>query len=314
MPQVRDIALKELTEGGSVVGVAATRVDSAHSLGDALTSLPPLAEMPVEQAVTDLVRIEGAVQLKMQADQLAAHLDRRRQDLDRREAELNARQAAFEQELREARQWLVKRNDELNDREASLDGREEGFRIQGSGDASVGNAVSVLAGKDALITVPQPESPLARPAVEAGPEMRPSGPLVTLSEAVWQRRREELVRVSEELDRRRLELEEFRGEVSQMHEEALELRSAAEEFQVELRESLGGPAADSVLANLRERIAQRYRNEAAYLTRRRSELEWLKKDLADEHARLEQRYQELKAELSEQSSVQPATDHQSSEP
>ena len=133
MPQVRDIALNELTEGGNSLGVAATRVDAAHSLGDSLTRLPPLAEMPFEQAITDLVRVEGAVQLQLQADQLAAHLDRRRQELELREAQLNARQAGFEQELREARLWLVQRNDELNEREARLDAHEEGFRVQGSG-------------------------------------------------------------------------------------------------------------------------------------------------------------------------------------
>lgn len=328
MPQVRDIALKELTEGGNAVGVAATRVDSAHSLGDALTSLPPLADMPVEQAIIDLVRVEGAVQLKLQADQLAAHLDRRRQELERREAELNARQAAFEQELREARQWLVKRNDELNEREARLDAREEGFMVQGSGvrteagDATVGNALSGVPQTDVLRGIPPTEAdPQSRlslgeraPFRGAKGDFEPASaplasPKLPLSEAVWRQRREALIRLSEELDRRRLELEESREEVSQMHDEALELRSAAEELQAELRAAIGEDAADKALKSLRESIAQRYRNEVAYLTRRRSELECLKKDLADEHVKLEQRYQEFKAYHSQPTSGHPATDH-----
>ena len=292
MPQVRDIALKELTEGSNAVGVPATRVDSAHSLGDALTRLPPLAEMPVEQAVTDLVRIEGAVQLKLQADQLAAHLDRRRQDLDRRDAEFNARQAAFEQELREARQWLVQRNDELNQREAQLNAREEEFKAQGSG---LSPDVTRAGHPSVPYNPPSPDAVVASPSV------------TTLSDG--RERRDSLVHLSEELDRRRLALEEFREEVSQMHAEALELRSAAEELQAELRSSMGAPAAVSALAAMRERIANRFRNEAAYLTRRRSELEWLKKDLAEEHAKLEERYQEFKALSAQHSQGQPATDN-----
>ena len=153
MPQTRDIALEELTASGDALFVAGTRVDAAHSLGDALIALPPLAQMPVDQAIADLVRADGAVQLQSQADQLAAHLRQRQQELDRREAQLNARLAGFEQEVRDARLWLAQRNDELNEREARLEAREKagggaeegsaseegsGFRVQkGSGTQRV---------------------------------------------------------------------------------------------------------------------------------------------------------------------------------
>ncbi|OYV85828.1 MAG: hypothetical protein B7Z73_12810, partial [Planctomycetia bacterium 21-64-5] len=78
--------------------------------------------------------------------------------------------------------------------------------------------------------------------------------------------------------------------------------------------SLEAAATDSALAAVRERMAQRYRNEAAYLTRRRNELEWLKKDLAEEHERLENRYDEVKAFVAKQTALTPDHEPQSPEP
>ncbi|HVX13281.1 MAG TPA: hypothetical protein VHC22_19005 [Pirellulales bacterium] len=301
MPQTRDIALEELTASGDALGVAGTRVDAAHSLGDALVALPPLAQMPVEQAITDLVRVEGAVQLQAHADQLGAFLRQRQQELDRREAQLNARLADFAQEVRDARLWLSQRNDELNDREAKLAEctaalpAELAERVLSPpADRIVFDPSAPMAGS----TAPPEGGDKVTDPQETLPHFPDSpGPL---DEGEW---KDVLARQSVEIDQRRISLEKFREEVSQMHREALELRLAAEEAQSDLLAALGSEAADAALSRARGRLAGHFRDEAAELARRREELESLKSDLAAEHARLEQRWLEIRAGIGAEATV-----------
>jgi hypothetical protein len=325
MPQTRDIALEQLTAAGDALPVAETRVDAAHTLGDALVSLPPLAEMPVAEAIADLVRVEGAVQLQSQAEQLAAHLRQRQQELDRREAELNARLADFENEVRDARLWLAQRDEELSEREKGSRVQGSGFRVHGPGPGNheadggepspVGSilcGVSSSAGS-ALCGVPAGCSSTGTGEAELDTNTSDSvvnAPRISLGEgrggdgghgarlqdygAAWRQLRGSLSRQSEELDRRRAALEKFQEKVSQMHQEALQLRLAAEEAQADLRTSLGVDRADEVIALGRERLARHFQGDLAELTRNRRELESLKNDLATEHQRLERRYREFK--------------------
>jgi hypothetical protein len=293
MPQARDIALEQLTSAGDALPVMGTRVDPAHSIGDALVRAPALAELPVAAAITDLMRVEGAVQLQSQADQLAAHLRQRQQELDRREAQLNSRLADFEKEVREARLWLAERNAELNEREAKTEGsgtqRVPG--VQGSGDPEdvplgvepgtnshfVGTALSRRAG------IPPAAGEIAPEATSGASE-----------QSFDRADRESLLRKSDEVDRRRAALEIFQKKVSQMHHEALELRLAAEEAQAELRASLGVEQGDHAVTLARQRLARYFHDEAAELTRKREELEGLKLELAAECDRVERHYEQLK--------------------
>ncbi|MGH7136335.1 MAG: hypothetical protein ACREHD_11385 [Pirellulales bacterium] len=311
MPQIRDIALEQLTAGDALVGVTETRVDPAHSIGDALVRPPALAEMPVAEAITDLVRVEGAVQLQSQADQLAAHLRQRQQELDRREAQLNSRLADFDKEVREARLWLAERNDELNEREAKCEGSGDhaahGARVQGSVSTVDDRTPSV---GNALRGVPQPTAGFADTATPGhlaeGVGYR--APHNRTASAEWAEQKVALSQKSEELDRRRGELELFREKVSQMHREALELRLAAEQVQAELHASLGAERADDAVALARQRLARYFDDEQAELTRKREELEWLKLDLAAEHDRLERLYEQLK-EPAESNGVDSTSHH-----
>lgn len=296
MPQIRDIALEQLTSAGDALAVTETRVDPAHSIGDALARAPALAEMPVAEAITDLVRVEGAVQLQSQADQLAAHLRQRQQELDRREAQLNSRLADFDKEVREARLWLAERNDELNEREARCEGSGDhaahGARVQGS------------------VSIPQPTAGFADTttpgSLAEGVGYR--APHNRTTSAEWAEQKVALLAKSEELDRRRAELELFREKVSQMHREALELRLAAEQVQAELRASLGAERADEAVALARQLLTRYFHDEQAELIRKREELEWLKLDLAAEHDRLERLYEQLK-ELIDPNGVDSTSRH-----
>lgn len=280
MPQTRDIALEELARTGEALPISATRVDAAHSIGDALAELPAVADMPVELAINDLVRVEGAVQLQTQAEQLAAHLKQRQEDIDRREGQLHTRLAEFEQEVREARVWLGQRTDELNHREEQLNARER--ELQSVVQPPSGHLAANAA----------PRQMCERPGERAFPV--PSSHAPWMSESQWEERTKAISRQSEELDRRRSALEEFREEIATMHREALEMRLAGEELQAQLRASLGMAAAGDSLQAMRERLARSYQNEATQLTRRRHELEWLKNDLAGEAEKLQRRYAEIK--------------------
>jgi hypothetical protein len=281
MPQTRDIALEELAADGSALPVTETRVDAAHSIGDAV-SLPPLAEMPladmpVEQAITELVRVEGVVQLQAQADQLGVHLRERERQLEHRESQVNARIAEFEQEIRDARGWLAQRNDELNEREARLVARETTPQAQ-----------------DASAAFSSDTAKAPRPKAGLRSDSRRDSSDEPLWGAEWEERKRAMGRVSEQIDLRRHALEELHDEISQMHREALELHLATQELQTQLRSSLGVEAAEQAMRAAQERMARRYQRDAAQLLRRREELEWLRSDLAREHAKLERRYQELK--------------------
>ncbi|HWB10006.1 MAG TPA: hypothetical protein VG826_12310 [Pirellulales bacterium] len=281
MPQTRDIALEELAADGSALPLTETRVDAAHSIGDAISLPPlaeiPLAEMPVEQAITELVRVEGVVQLQAQADQLGAHLRERERQLEHREAQVNARIAEFEQEVRDARAWLAQRNDELNEREARLDAREMTLKEH---DAGADGSSHV-----AEATVPPAGLTL---------ESEHGSPDEALCGAEWEERKRAIGRASQEIDLRRRTLEQLHDEISQIHGEALELHLATQELQAQLRSSLGVEPAEQALRAAHERVARRYQKDAARLLRRREELEWLRSDLAREHAKLERRYQEFK--------------------
>lgn len=318
MPQTRDTAPQPLAANGGASPVTETRVDAAHSIGDAvsaplladltLADMPdipladiPLADIAVEQAISELVRVENTGQVRAQADQLAAHLRERQRQFEHRESQVNARVAAFEQEIRDARAWLARRNDELNEREARLEARETAIKTADAGHGRRSQG-------DQELTIPAAELvSRASPAVAGGPisldKLVSLGGHVSFDEPVsfdgplgdrqWEERKRTLIRVSQQLDRRRQVLEELHEEISQMHREALELHLLTRELQAQLRPSLGAQAEEALHA-ARERMARRYHKDAAQLLRQRQELEWLRSDLAKEHAKLQRGYQELR--------------------
>lgn len=181
MPQTRDTAPQQPAANGGAPPVTETRVDAAHSIGDAISAplladltlaeMPladiPLADIAVEQAISEFVRVEGSVQVRAQADQLGVHLRERQRQLEHRESQVNARVAAFEQEIRDARAWLARRNEELNERESRLEARETAIKVP-----VAGTPAQVASPTEPLRGVPKPlERPADRPmdAARAGP-------------------------------------------------------------------------------------------------------------------------------------------------
>jgi hypothetical protein len=270
MPQTRDIALQELTASDDALSEFGLRVDAAHSLGAALVGLLPLADMPVDQAITDLVQAEGAVPRGPQSGHLAAPLRQRQQELESREAQINARLADLQREVRDARVWLKERSGKLDARETQLNERD----------------LEILAREAAL---GRPAADLTKPMSDVGPSdaSKPRG------EADCQERLQALLGAREQLAHRRTALEECWQESLRAHQRAQELRLLAEEMVTQLRLSLDVARAREAVTVIRERLAQRPRNETPQLTAQRVEFEWLKNDLASEQERLERQYEEL---------------------
>ncbi len=92
------------------LGPDATRIDAAHRID--VEDVP----QPVDEP--------DAAALKIQADQLAAHLSARQDDLDRREAQLQERLAQFERDQQTARLWLDNQQADLNRRREAVQRRD----------------------------------------------------------------------------------------------------------------------------------------------------------------------------------------------
>jgi hypothetical protein len=114
---------------------------------------------------------------------------------------------------------------------------------------------------------------------------------------------------AERVDHRQAAVERSRLELTRQQRDAIEMRLAAEELQVQLAGSMAPAAWERSLAALRQRMSEYYRLEASVLSQRQSELEALKSDLVVEHEKLSQRQQELQvwatarhAELEQQAS------------
>lgn len=325
MRQTRDIALEELTTTGEPLSVTATRVDAAHSIGDAIAQPRSLAEMPVEQAIKELVGLEATGQVKSQADQLAVHLNARQQELDERATELNAQHADLEQELREARAWLSERTDELNHREQGLNAKEAEIQARQAESLARPSGVAPLEAAPIAIANPAPTQPavpllsdsILRRAMTGigaaadGPYIVPpkTNPTTNvrdrrLWDTEWAERERALERARHQLERRRRALEEFWEESSRSRHEALELRLLAEELLAQLKAALDMAGVEEALGMVRQRLANRYRGAADELGGQQYRLDWLKSDLEAEQERLEHRYEELKSRIEVQRRVQ----------
>lgn len=105
--------------------VAGTRIDPAHTLGDAVP--PPisrprpstLASAASDGESAEFGLFDGPGQIEAQAAQLAAQLDQRQRELDQRETQLDRREAALAQEVREARFRLSQRRRQIDQRQAA---------------------------------------------------------------------------------------------------------------------------------------------------------------------------------------------------
>lgn len=104
-----------------------------------------------------------------------------------------------------------------------------------------------------------------------------------------------LTRRGEEVDARRIELEQLQHSLRQLHKEALETRLACEELMGQLSGAAPAAALTSSISHLRRRLDDQFRLAQSDLTRQREELEKLQTVLVEGHDRLNKQKSELQA-------------------
>jgi septal ring factor EnvC (AmiA/AmiB activator) len=110
-----------------------------------------------------------------------------------------------------------------------------------------------------------------------------------------QQRRDAIQRQSEHLDRSRATLQQLRDEVGRVHRETLELRLTAEELWAQLCGAAPPAVVTQSLGRIRARLTEQYRGANAELAERKQELEAIRGQLLEQHAKLVEHKQQFDA-------------------
>ncbi len=189
-------------------------------------------------------------QLRTHAVQLADHLSTRQEELDRREAELNTRAAAVEANLSEARQWL-------SEREAALERlRREWIEERRRAEAELDAARQRM-------------------------DQQRHHDWAELTE-----RRRALELRAEQVDRASVAVQRMWEEVARLHRETLEQRLANEELSAQLAPLAPAEVRQSMLREIRAKLAEEYRRANEELGRRKEELKELRHELSRQYRKL----------------------------
>jgi chromosome segregation ATPase len=255
---------------------------------------PNLAES-APQDVAQLVRT--------QASQLAEHLRARQGELDHREAALNARAAQLDRDARVARLWLDERMAELEEQAGTASARA------GSEQDDAGLAAEALAQRsrrlaEAEMRLEAQQAEIERLHREAidyrqrlEHEEREHRRRLAAEQArvlaELDEKRRAICRRGQQLDQSRSSLEQLRGELSRMHRETLEIRLATEELWGQFCGAAAPAAVAHSLSRSRAQLADHYRLANADLEQHREQLERLRNELVEQHARLVRRKQQF---------------------
>lgn len=254
---------------------ATNRIDPPHEAYSTVPAPDPSAVLPPSTA-TPVADEPAAEQIRLQADQLAAHLRSRQKELDHREAELNSRIARWESESRAARLWLDERDADVASRD------DESARQQ----QEVEKRLARLAAAEAVL-----EKRGQQPGQPAGLDENPAvGEQAAATQqqamAELEQRRQAVQRRAEHVDQCRAALVQLRDELGRMHRETLEIRLATEELWVQLSGDAPPAALTRSLGRIRTKLAEQYRHANAELAEQRKELEAIRVQLVEQHAAL----------------------------
>ncbi|MBN1588374.1 MAG: hypothetical protein JW888_02560 [Pirellulales bacterium] len=114
------------------------------------------------------------------------------------------------------------------------------------------------------------------------------------------RKRVELARRAEQMDRCRAALESLREEISLMHRSTLEIRLGAEELWAQLAGTAPPAALAHSLGNIRRQLAEDYREANAALVNQKQEIVALRVELSRQHELLTNEKRRLEQWLSQQ--------------
>jgi DNA repair exonuclease SbcCD ATPase subunit len=252
---------------------ATSRIDPPH---DVDTLEPASSTVEPNAAAAPISDEPAAEQIRVQADQLAAHLRKRQSELDRREAELNSRIARWESDGRSARMWL-------EEREADLAARGEELAKQ---QQDAAKRLERLAAAEAALQKHGQQSVQAEsPDAEAVTSQQTTdAERLALDEL--ERKRQAIQRRADHVDHCRASLVQLRDELTHMHRETLEIRLATEELWVQLSGAAPPAALTRSLGRIRTKLAEQYRQANAELAEQRKELEAIRCQLLQQHEAL----------------------------
>jgi hypothetical protein len=258
----------------SAINLTATsRIDPPHEVAapapESLAAEPPSTSLPVAD--------ESAVdQIRLQADQLAAHLRKRQKELDHREAELNSRIARWESESRSARLWLDEREADAASRAEELVEQRQEVEKRLARLAAV-EAAQEKRGQRCGASGSSDGQSVSREQVAA--EHR-------LSMADLDRKCEAIQRRADHVDHCRASLVQLRDELTCMNRETLEIRLATEELWVQLSGAAPPAALTRSLGRIRAKLAEQYQQANAELIEQKKELEAIRSQLVEQHEAL----------------------------
>ena len=260
-----------------------------------------------------------SAQLRLEADQLAAHLRGRQNELDRREAELNSRTARLESDARSARLWIDQhqsdltaaseaivrqqqelaarsqllatseqeyagRREEMSRRELELSDRQRELSHR---EQEVKTCLARLAAAESA------QQRAAAAAAEKSDELQRAAERLETRNAELQQATAELAeqrqtvqRRAEHVDQCRAALEQLRGELEAVHRDTLEIRLATEELWVQLSGAAPPAALVAALGRIRTKLACQYSQAGAELVERKKELESIRGQLNNQHDKL----------------------------
>jgi len=186
-----------------------------------------------------------AERLRLQAEQLAAHLRARQQELDHRQAQINANMAQLDGDARAARLWLAEREAELKQRAEGLAGQEGEVQARLSRLAAVEVAL-----RERLHTDAGADS--ARQQAEADHQLR-------AREEVLRCTAEGLEARGRQIEQAEARLADLHAETQQLHQQLLEERREVQEEGRAERERLAAErqAEEEELAKKRQAVQRR---------------------------------------------------------
>jgi fused signal recognition particle receptor len=299
---------------------AENRFDAAHVRADQIVADRGAGEEPSRGTWIECIGPAAAQHMRLQAEQLAAHLARQQTTIDHRESELNARVAAMENQVRSARLWLDERHAELAAQAAELARREreladrEGAITNSQRPGSQASDESARTNeREPLEEFAEPEPSTARERVELDHQRHELADARSEFTAAMKRDREklaherrrfaaeqehahqELMRRADDLAARQAALEGLRADVLRAQRETLELRLATEELWARLSSAAPPAATTQTLAQIRLELAEEQRLARDEREAERAELETLAAQVAAGHERLVTERAEIQA-------------------
>ena len=299
----------------SVKLTSTARIDAPHEAPNATAQAATDGQAPAISMPNEA----DSDQLRLEADQLAAHLRSRQGELDHREAELNARTARLEADARAARLWIDQRQSDLIAAGEALARQQQELAARGQAlakdEQERAGRREELARRELELSDRQRElsrreqevkSCLARlaaaevvqqqtaaSAAEKSEELQRVADRLQTQNAQLQQSAAELAdgrqavqRRADHVDQCRVALEQLRGELENMHRETLEIRLATEELWVQLSGAAPPAALVRSLGRIRAKLADQYRQAGAELAEQKKELQAIRGQLNTQHEKL----------------------------